>query len=93
MEPIMDTNEYYALYVAEMLDLDIVEKKEFQENCTVYVYKKHNTNIKAGLILNKKLQTMYGVYEQDDTESEYLIKDIINILIEKGYKTVKFDDR
>lgn len=93
MEPIMDTNEYYALYIAEMLDLDIVEKKELQENCMIYVYKKTGTNIKIGIILNKKLNTMYGVYEQDDIESQNLLKEVFNLLTEKGYKMVKFDDK
>lgn len=93
MEPIMDTNEYYALYIAEMLDLDIVEKKELQENCMIYVYKKTGTDIKIGMVLNKKLNTMYGVYEQDDIESQKLLKEVFNLLTEKGYKMVKFDDK
>lgn len=89
MEPIMDTNEYYVLYVAEMLDLDIVVKKELQEDCMIYVYKKTGTDIKIGLVLNRKTNTIYGVYEKDDIESKKLIKEIFNILIEKGYRMVE----
>lgn len=89
MEPIMDTNEYYVLYVAEMLDLEIVEKKELQEDCMIYVYKKTETNIKIGLVLNRKTNTIYGVYEKDDIESKNLIKEIFNLLVEKGYKMVE----
>lgn len=89
MEPIMDTNEYYVLYVAEMLDLEIVEKKELQENCMIYVYKKTGTDIKIGLVLNRKTNTIYGVYEKDDIKSKNLIKEIFNLLVEKGYRMVE----
>lgn len=89
MEPIMDTNEYYVLYVAEMLDLEIVEKKELQENCMIYVYKKTGTDIKIGLVLNRKTNTIYGVYEKDDIESKNLLKEIFNLLVEKGYRMVE----
>ena len=89
MKPIMDTNEYYALYIAEMLDLDIVEKKELQENCMIYVYKKADTDIKIGLVLNRKTNTIYGVYEKDDIESKNLLKDVFNLLVEKGYRMVE----
>lgn len=89
MEPIMDTNEYYVLYIAEMLDLEIVEKKELQEDCMIYVYKKTGTDIKIGLVLNRKTNTIYGVYEKDDIESKNLLKEIFNLLVEKGYRMVE----
>lgn len=92
MKPIMETDEYYALYIAEMLDLDIVVKKELQEDCMIYVYKKTDTDIKIGLVLDRKTNTIYGIYEKDDDKSKNLLKDVFNLLVEKGYKAVKFED-
>ena len=89
MKPIMDTNEYYVLYIVEMLDLNIVVKKELQEDSIIYVCKKTGTDIKVGLVLNRKTNTIYGVYEKDDIESKKLLKEIFNILVEKGYRMVE----